>query len=287
MKRKSIILSIMMLTLFSLTGIGQAQKKFSLKLTGGYGTMSAGDINEMLSSLDTILTDLLSGFTKEGSLEKIKWGLDFDGELIVDLTDNIGIGLGVGYIQRKKDSETIFMEPLGTVTITGEPKITVIPIKLSAYYFYPIASRLNIFLNGGIGYYFGNITFGFGSDVSAIEETFWTKNVIEAKDDGIGFHGGIGFEYNMAKNFAFFVEGAGRYTKLKNWEGDITITDSDGYTDKSSGTVWYYETEFFGKYYPTIDVAKDKPTYPDIKNVRKFEGDLSGFSFRAGIRVKF
>jgi hypothetical protein len=122
-------------------------------------------------------------------------------------------------------------------------------------------------------------------------------SIIETKDNGIGFHGGIGFEYDVMKNLAFFVEGAGRYVKLKDWKGDSTeyIEFSSGgptekTTETSSGTLWYYE------YYPethpdwpsyVLKIQEEKPVHSDYRNVRKAEVELSGFSFRIGFRVKF
>ena len=279
----------MIFTFFSLTGIGQAQLRLSFKATGGYGTISPGDINAVIKSKDNMLKDLASiyGYTKEGALEKINWGLNFEGEFILNLTDNLGIGLGSGYIQWKKRSTTsLIIETVGTINNNAEPNITTIPIKISVYYFYPGASKMNIFLKGGIGYYFGKITLSLEEDIvsTSIVEAW---QVFKVKDNGIGFHGGIGFEYNIVQNIAFFVEGAGRYAKLKDWKGEVTYKDwLDQLTEKRSGTFWYYEFERYGKYYPNVDIKEDKPTDPHFKNLRKFECNLSGLSLKVGIRIK-
>jgi len=42
----------------------------------------------------------------------------------------------------------------------------------------------------------------------------------DASDNSFGFHGGTGFELNIGNHMAFFIEGAVRYAKLKNWEGE-------------------------------------------------------------------
>lgn len=279
----------MIFTFFSLTGIGQAQLRLSFKATGGYGTISPGDINAVIKSKDNMLKDLASiyGYTKEGALEKINWGLNFEGEFILNLTDNLGIGLGSGYIQwKKRSTASLIVDTLGTVNNNGEPNITAIPIKISVYYFYPVASKMNVFLNGGVGYYFGKITLSLEEDIiSTSIVDVW--QVFKVKDNGIGFHGGIGFEYNIVQNIAFFVEGAGRYAKLKDWKGEVTYKDwLDQLTEKRSGTFWYYEFERYGKYYPNVDIKEDKPTDPHFKNLRKFECNLSGISLKVGIRIK-
>lgn len=294
MKRKLIVLSTMVLFFFLLTRISHSQTKLSFKAIGGYGNMSPGDLNAVISSWDALFIDIadLTGYTKEGATEKINWDFEFEGEFIVNLTKNIGIGIGTGYIQRKKDSNSsLKVDTLGTITLNLEPKITATPIRLSVYYFYPLASQMNIFFNGGIGYYFGKIALSLKTEESSLVlgYTYWNKMDYEVKDNGIGFHGGIGFEYNIVKNIAFFVEGSGRYAKLKDWEGDVTFTNSGGDTEKKSGTFWYYESEylFFSKYYSNAEIEEGKPTDPGFRNIRKFECDLSGLSIKAGLRIKF
>jgi len=290
MKKKFIVLSTMIFTFFSMTGIGQAQLRLSFKATGGYGTISLGDINAVIKSKDNMLKDLASiyGYTKEGALEKINWGLNFEGEFILNLTDNLGIGLGSGYIQWKKSSTaSLIVETEGTINYNVEPTITAIPIKISVYYFYPVASRMNIFLKGGIGYYFGKITLSSKEEMIATLYRVKVWQDFKVRDNGIGFHGGLGFEYNIVQNIAFFVEGEGRYAKLKDWKGDVTYIDLwDQLTKKRSGTFWYYEFERYGKYYSDVDIREDKPTDPHFKNLRKFECNLSGLSLKVGIRIK-
>ena len=298
MKRKSIVSSTIVLTFFFLAGISHAQdfiKGFSVKLTGGYGTMAVGDFNTVMEGYDTLLNDIASTLelTREGELKEINWGFEYEGEFILNLTENFGIGIGTGYIRRKEESESSIKEAeLFSLTFFGEPEITAIPIKLSAYYLFPVTSQVNVFVNGGIGYYFGKINYHFGSDIQVLAELGESGKIEgEVKDNALGFHGGIGIEYTVAKNIAFFVEGAGRYAKLKDWEGDETQTEDSQIAEQKSGTLWYYEglVSDFGieKYYSSFELQEKILTWPDVRNVRKAEGDLSGFSLRAGIRIKF
>jgi len=110
------------------------------------------------------------------------------------------------------------------------------------------------------------------------------------KDNAFGLNGGIGFEYDVAKNIGLFVEGTARYAKLKDWKGDGISTTVEGQADKISGTLWYCETlnDRTGKYYPSFKVSKNKPSSEEgtYKNIRKAEIDFSGFSLRLGLRIK-
>jgi hypothetical protein len=271
--------------------------------------MSIGDINLVQEHLESSYNDWASlpDATKEGEFKKLDTGFEYEGELILKLSEHFGIGIGAGFIRREEPSEVAFDLVTGDLDLYYDfsisPKLRAIPIKLSAYYYIPVLSRMNLFLSGGIGFYFGKIDYRRLWESEELYEG-WEyyerkeETVIEAKDSGIGLHGGIGFEYDVMRYLAFFIEGTGRYVKLKDWEGDVIeyigITYDDGTTEGTTetitGTLWYYE------YYPEtspdspsyiLKMQKEKPSGSKIRNARKAEMDLSGFSFRIGFKVKF
>jgi opacity protein-like surface antigen len=295
MKRSSVFLSLAILCIFLLTTAGNTQdflKKFSLKFSGGMGSTAGGDFNAVPDGMNSISGDLvpLLGLTKTGNLENPKWGLDFEAELIFSLSRNFGVGIGVGYLKRSKDSSLeMALDPLGRATINWEPEFSLIPITLSSYYSFPISSKMNTFLKAGIGYYFVKVSLrGREEYESFFGMSGWEEEEGEAKDNGVGFHGGLGFEYNMTGSIALYAEGMGRYLKIKDWQFEGTTTYSSGVLE-SSGTVWYTEEllEPLGKYYPGLQILEQKPFGPNYRNVRKAAIDLSGFSFRVGIRIRF
>jgi len=286
----------MVLTFFILTGVCQAQdfiKEFSLKFTGGYSTIVVGDFNTVIDAQDSYFETYaaLLGVTKEGELKKFDRGVELEGEFIMTLTENFGIGIGAGYIQISKDNETSLRHELaGEFTYFIEPKFTAIPVNLSLYYFYPVASSTNLYLNGGVGYYFGNVTSTSRIDSELIgEPPEWQKSEGEFKDQGLGFHGGIGLDYHIGSNIGLFIEAKARYCKLKSWEGDETLTSSFGFTEKNSGTLWFVEAldPDIDVWFSQITIAEQKPSGTETRNAREFEADLSGFSLRAGIRIRF
>ena len=317
MKGKLSVLLMLVLTCFSIAKICQAQdskKEISLKFTVGYGSMAVGDINAMLEGQENLFSNYVSliGGTKEGEFKELNRGFEYEGELIINITENFGLGIGAGYILREEQSKASFKQRedddyffFGS---SHSPAISAIPIKLTAYYFIPIASRLTLYLNGGFGYYFGKIEYPFQVELQLSEGYIYFDSQdeyeIEAKDNALGFHGGLGFEYTVIKNLAIFVEGAARYAKLKDWKGDETIRSEimiysdiynfDEVVDKNSGTLWYYEVPYLfnvapepDEYYSVLEIQEEKPIYDDIRNVRKAEGDFSGFSLRVGIKIIF
>ncbi|MDH4257468.1 MAG: outer membrane beta-barrel protein [Candidatus Aminicenantes bacterium] len=290
MKRKLAILTTIIFVLFTLTGISQA-KDFSLKLTGGYGTMTVGDYNSLGGDFEALFDVLVAaGATKQGEFKSLKWGFEGEGEIIFKLPAGLGIGIGVGYIQRSNESDLGVSIPLvGEFSLNMQPDLTAIPINLSAYYFTPGAVPLKLFVYGGVGYYFGKINHIFRVDMSP--PAYWNQNEGDIKDQGFGFHGGAGLEFSFVPKVSFFIEGRARYCKLKSWEGSETSLDSLGATYSHSGTLWYFEaqdTSFgTGQWFTALALSDTQPTGADIRNVRKYETDLSGFIVRVGIRIKF
>jgi hypothetical protein len=270
--------------------MSQAQG-FRLKLTGGYGTMTAGDYNKFGEGLDSRLVILEGlGAATEGEFNKINLGFEYEAEFILSLSAGFGVGVGVGYIRRGKMTEINASLPLaGSAILSIDPKITAIPVNLSAYYFTPGIVPLKLFVFGGVGYYFGKLTTALREDSSP--PTFWSEEESDLKDQGFGLHGGVGLEYNIAPKIALFIEGRARYCNLKSWTGNGVYKDSDGFTDTDLGTMWYFEeldqNYGSGEWFPGVTISDGEPTGSDIRNVRKFEVNLSGVSLRTGIRIKF
>jgi opacity protein-like surface antigen len=270
--------------------MSQAQG-FRLKLTGGYGTMTTRDYNTFGEGLDSRLVILEGlGATTEGEFNKINLGFEYEAEFILSLPAGFGVGVGVGYIRRGKMTEINASIPLaGSASASIDPKITAIPVNLSAYYFTPGIVPIKFFVFGGVGFYSGKLTTVNREESSP--PTFWSEQKSDFKDQNFGLHGGVGLEYNVAPKIALFIEGRARYCNLKSWNGDGIYKESTGYTGTDEGTMWYLEeldqNYDSGEWLPGITVSRMRPTGSNIRNVRKFEVNLSGVSLRTGIRIKF
>lgn len=294
MSKKSVILFPFILIIFFLARPVCAQdsyQKFSLKLSGGFGNTTGGDMEAMKDGVNETLADLaaLEGFTVTDELKSMNWGPEFEGELIFQFTRQFGVSLGVESIRRKSDSTgAVELGALASLSLSWTPEYSAIPIKLSGYYFIPVGEKMKVFVKAGVGYYIAKIKYNIQVEEKLLDNTFVEQQTGEAKDNGFGFHGGLGVEYRIATNFDLFVEGAGRYVNLKDWdvENNTTLPWSSHY---ETGKFWYadeYE-ETTDKYYGTLLVYKEMPEGPELKNVRKAEISLSGITFRMGVKIRF
>jgi len=209
-----------------------------------------------------------------------------EGDVIVYLMPQFGISIGSGYICGKKGKDTNTMTitwPAATTTHTHDTKISAFPVKIGLNYFFPISLKARIVLNGGAGYYFAKLT-----EIHRWEENgYWNTFKQEAKASGLGFHGGIGFEYDLAQNIAFVIEGQGRHAKIGGFEGDWEGEDSTGWSLSRKGPLTYYEWQLLGNWYPEVWVRDEGPSGSVFRGAREAEVDFSGFTVRAGIKLKF
>ncbi|GAF76815.1 unnamed protein product, partial [marine sediment metagenome] len=322
----------------------KGKKLMSIYLGGGLNNISGGDLNGMIKDWNEAYKDYDDYFlTADYSADwkELKWLQNLKGEILFNLSPSFSIGLGVEYlIKKNKGDLTIDYEDSGTFDGPGyyynvfheandlwepEYKLSAIPITFNVYFFIPIDSIGEVFITGGVGFYFGRLEYNepyeyieeYLEDYYGDDDTYWyswidnysfTETYIyEAKCNQIGFHGGIGFDIKLLSNISLVVEGNYRYVNFKNWEGsgsdnwswDETWGWSDlGYSEDSGsgsesweeGKIWYWEyndsdTE---KQYKRIFLLEEEPEVSEeIKNVRQAEINLNGFSLRLGIRFSF
>jgi opacity protein-like surface antigen len=257
---------------------------FGLRLFGGLNYLSPADVNEGVKGwsdyYDALAT--LYGYTVEGEAKPIHLGLDFGGDIIINFTPQIGIGLGIGYIQASKTSEVTFTN--GTEgTWTNKPKIKALPIRAGIYYTFPMSDMMNFVINAGGELYMAKVYYKWHLE----EDGYWEEINAEASSTGFGFHGGLGFEFALSSNMAFFIEGQARYAKIGGFEGTGEWENSGGISDKEEGKLYYFKFDTgFGKYY-VITVSKDKPSGANISEVREAKVDFGGLNFIAGVRIRF
>lgn len=268
-----------------------SNKKFSIKFSWGYGNTSGGDIDSVISEINTLMADLAAALdlTVTSQLASVNWGPELEFEGIFNLTERIGVGLGIGYIRRTDESVgQVELLPLARASFAWAPRLTAIPILLSGYYTFPITSKLNAIFRIGLGYYFAKLRYVNRDETELLGISFWSQDEGEANDSGIGLHGGFGFEYGISRTIAFFMEGTGRYANFKDWDVDNISTNPFG-SSAQSGKFWYVEewNSQTNKYYPSIELSTQSPTESGLRNARKLAIGISGIVFKLGVRVRF
>jgi hypothetical protein len=291
MKIKTFISMVYLSVFFLLPGLNQAEETkrgFALKLTGGMNYMSLGDWNAFMNGWTDYYNYVANeaGGTMEGEFKSIRWGLDFEGDVIIYLNPRLGITIGSGYISGKKgpDGNKIIQTlPDEAITVNHDMKISAIPVKIGVYYCLARFSKFGFFLSGGIGYYFAKISEVYKNQWNG----GWSHENQKANGEEIGFHGGIGLELDITKNIAFVVEGYGRYAKIRDLIGERDWSMSFGPSGSRKGGLYYFDLDIpdYGLL-PYIEISSGTPGGLNRRNVRKATVDLSGFTVKIGIKIR-
>ena len=269
---------------------------FSLKLTGGAAYITSGGYNDAIEGTNSLNTADYTSVT--GAFSKLQFGMNFGGEIILDINENFGIGLGAGYLQFSHGTETvtgnwnIFGMPF-VDTITLKPTVTSIPITLNVHYKMPMGG-MNLDLFAGVGYYISKMKMD-----QSFNSTFLTASSTSTFDSNsiggqFGFQGGLGLEIPLGGNFSFIVDITGRYVSLTDIKGDYTLKDSIlgiPFVDQSGTDAFFYtyEHNLSGTWYKLLDWVTDanKPAGASNRNVAHGKFDLTGVSGQAGIKIGF
>lgn len=267
-----------------------AFSRLSLRLYGGYNHMLADDVNKGSSYYFQLVEAYVAeGFgSATGGYSPLHGGYDFGADLIYQVTPSFGVGIGAGYLRSSADSQaTLTGEE--TVGLVAETALSAIPIRLGLFLDVPLGGKLALTANAGAAYYLG-LKFT-GMQGLELSDTDWMRMSLEASERSgadIGFHGSLGFEYKLSPKLGLFVEGAGRYAKFKNFVSVTGTEDSSGGTpDTTEGMLYLVTGDMKGYEMSMFTISETEPSPDPGTTVREPKFDLSGFSLRAGFRVRF
>ena len=275
-----------------LSGKAEAQgrfnfkKRLSFKLYSGYNYLNMGDLNTWIESQNnyyaTAALKWIASVPEQ--FETLHSGLSFGGELLIDLTSKWAVSFGIEHIYMKNKSGLTYIDYYNDEFkhfLTSV--IKTIPLKVGVYYSFPINPKIKFFLNTGVGYYFAQSS----QDYHFQYDDYWAAWQRDMSSSDLGFHGGIGFEYNIKKYLSLVFEGRGIYAKIDSFEGTIKTNNSTGAEYTQEGIFYYWEELDKSLGIGTSHIVPEKPEPIWYRrDIRKFTLDLSGVSLRVGIKIR-
>lgn len=203
---------------------------------------------------------------------KQKMGLDIYFEFSYALNPYISFSIGTGYVTKTLDGNSPQFEPNEGSTIntiyTFNPSISaeIAPFCLSSQLSLPLSQHFRINIKAGVGYYYGNFVSLAELRYERPDQVF-TSSPYNFSGSGstIGYHFGGSLDIpTPIGGLDFTVEIL--HTWIKFQEFTIAQTGAEG------NTFAYYWMPPVGIFYLAYNVS-------DI--------DLSGFTFRAGCKIRF
>jgi len=268
--------------LLLISGVVSGEEKWkptlNLYLSGGLGFVNSGDFNTIVRG------------------EKDQWGdadeyfdwaewknmLDFQGEFILDLTRNIGIGFGSGYLSKK--SEGRYGEP--DYEFQRNYSFRFIPISGSLYLTIPAGTIVSFFIKGGADYYFGKMR--------QEEKIDYSGNQILVTEDAscniLGFHIGGGMEFKVAPKVSVVINGLYRIANFKKWTGKGHDEDEISSRDWD-GELYFYENHQLWdgemEWIPRLTLTNESMMPSNRRNTRSGEINIGGLVLTAGLKIGF
>ena len=246
-------------------------------IKGGVGFADSGDFNNLINGY----RDYSSAADYYINWPKLGMMMEFGAEILLNFTQNIGLGIGAGYITKKNVGEYGSQDPSFQVDYDREYGFKVIPISGNLHLRFLSTKLFGFSINSGVDYLMGNLThtytFQSGSGSSSRRE--------EVKCNTIGYHGGISIDINFSSRVSLVLEGSYRFADFKEWKGSVDSPDTGNF----DGELYYYEYEsaYYEAYYPRIWVWSGAPSASYYRNVRLARINLSGFSSTIGIKINF
>lgn len=278
----------LMVFVFSVYSESPPERKFELKLSGGISHLSRTDSEDTAdywSHLSKISTEAAGGaFTREKN--NLDWGWEFSGEIVLNLSSRFALSGGAGYITGKYSSTSGTTNQEGAASSTSENDQTVraVPVTFGICTYLPVSSKSRFYISAGVGYYFASFSF---SNYREDDIPYWIDINFTGSGGDIGVHGGIGFEYALSKNIAIVIEGFGRYAKISGFKGTRDREDSNNWSDSSDATHYHYEHyAWTEEWLARTGFSTEPPSGEDVRNVRDFEIDFSGYTIRVGLKIK-
>jgi hypothetical protein len=254
--------------------------RYSLALTAGAIYATIGDLNKAAQGLADLTSERL-GISADKEVLPFHLTYLFGGELVFPLSSQFTLNAGADYFSGKKESTVVFEKETISEKYTAAPEITALPVKLSIA-FYP-ASFLSFRI--GASYYFAKCRYFYRLE----NEEAWKEWQGEAKAQNVGFWGGLGLEWNMGAHLALLIEAVSQFAPIKGFQGTGTYMDST-MTEPATedGKLYAYDGKISGvNSYPLLFIRNKLPSEAGVENAREAEVDFTGFTLRAGFRIKF
>lgn len=273
---------------------GGMQFGFTLKGGASFFLFGRNDIHEHYQGATDAWTYFASqaGVDFDGGFEETKSGMDLGGELFFNFTPQIGIGVGVGFIQAAGEESGISVgSSLAGLEFSATPKISAIPILMTFHFGIPIGNLMDILASAGGGLYLGTVQFDTGMRINLLGQWAQIDTAWTAKSNAFGFHGGLGFAFHLGNFIDLVLDISGRLVNFTKLTADADWVGTDSFGGGGSGTdtdqtLWYLEVEESGTWYPQVLLDDTKPSVSNVRNVEEAVVGLSGLSLQLGIKIK-
>ena len=246
---------------------------------------AAGDLNDGAKGLARYYESRLAAFG-DGEVEALHFGYLLGAEVRIPLSSRFFLSLGAEYSSGEATSSVAFKEGSSEALYSTKPWLRTTPISLALLY-YPLRF---LYVKAGLDYTFARCAYFYRfSHPNLSEQTeFWQSWTGEASSSGFGYQLGLGLEWSVGSRISLIAEAAFRHGRLGDLKGEDFYQESTNYQSRERGTLYRIQATAGGpETFPLVFIRDREPTEAGVLDFRKAELDLSGYSLRLGLKVRF
>jgi len=303
MKRFNLnILLILFILTIDVPGIMDAsEKRFSLVIRGGVGSIGIGDMNTSITSYDGYynwLRELYPERNVGGLLEVPGRFKDWETEVQWTAWKGLSVGIALSgpvHLYESSSDSYVYSNVNQSLYVKSGIQIAA-PIRLDLHYAFPINHEISFIVNGGIGLYHASMKENNNWLARTMGDTVIVGNYeYNVAGHTTGYHCGFALEYKFNDRFSMIAEGQWRFAKIKSLRGTGTGVnneyENEWYLVSSESTNeegYLYYFIYTGSSYPycELEVLSDPSSIEDqVTGLRKASLNLNGFAFRIGLKI--
>lgn len=269
---------------------GEWKSRLSLKVGGGMGILSWGDVETLKNSYRQQVHDAggALAIATTGTCENPRTGWQGEVELQFSLNPRFGLGLALGRFSRSQECVLkADWPPNLTSSHTWSQASTITPVALSAYWRLLSGARSRAFIKAGAGLAWAVWKYKI-RDEETIDFTSWEQIEGTARDKGLFVLAGLGYELRVAKWLTAFVEARGQILSLDGWRTE-QLNSTDATSERISEMLWLVESEPSDQRpaRTSFVASASRPDGSRYYGARPVRLNFSGGIFLMGIRLEF
>ncbi|HPB59178.1 MAG TPA: hypothetical protein PK266_03920 [Candidatus Saccharicenans sp.] len=259
-------------------------KKISLSVHGLLTYLSPSDLNQAAEGVTNYYYQTF-GYERQADLTGLHFGPGYGLDIFYEFYPGLHVGLGFDYFQPSKNNRSNFTTNGTNYSVWTKVGVKDLPLRISLM-FQPVE---RFYLKTGIEYHLAKANYLYSVYESAgTPEESWMSWTGQTSGHSFGWLVAGGLEHPITSWFGFFLEGFYRSAKIKNFDGDNIYLDSDGFEQKESGDLYYWQVLVSpNTSYPVLFIRDRIPAEPGVINPRRAEINYSGFSLKIGLCFKF
>lgn len=277
--KKAIAVIILCLSL----SVASFAMSFAIKVTGGPNFLFGGDYNKIAEDANHPMYGPIP-LSVSGEIKKLSLAWNFGAEFIMNFTDRLGLGLGVGYLTASNDSSLTASLMIISESYNYKPSFSVVPITLSFHYSLPLSRSFRAHFSAGPGLYLSQFKFQnhyiMSMLLTDVTETFDSNTRLF-----VGAQGSLGLEYALSPRVWITLDVVGRLAQMDNLSGTHTFSGMllgiTGNVSFDNHTFYYFETNGGAQY----AIQDHLPSGADVTNAHTASFSLSGVGAVVGVKI--